>query len=90
MMHTLWTIVAGVLLLAVFLLLGQLWGTQPASLSLAAKAFVPVWLGVSLVNLWVGVHRAGYGVREELPILAIVFCVPAVFAVATALLCPRS
>ncbi|ERJ38016.1 TPA: hypothetical protein ACK3Q6_005022 [Burkholderia cepacia] len=89
-MHTLWTIVAGVLLLAVFLLFGQLWGTHAASLAFAAKAFVPVWLGLSLFNLWVGVHRAGYGVSEELPILAIVFGVPAVVALAAALLFQRT
>nr|WP_233633964.1 hypothetical protein [Burkholderia cenocepacia] len=76
-------------MLVVFLLFGQLWGTHAASLAVAAKAFVPVWLGVSLFNLWIGVHRAGYGVREELPILAIVFGVPALAAVAAALLLPR-
>ncbi|KWC91620.1 hypothetical protein [Burkholderia cepacia] len=81
-MHTLWTIVAGVLLLAVFLSFGQLWGMQAASLAFAAKVFVPVWLGMSLFNLWVGVHRAGYSVREELPVLAIVFGVPALVAAA--------
>ncbi|MDF0506453.1 hypothetical protein POK33_37505 [Burkholderia cenocepacia] len=89
-MHTIWTIVAGVLLLAVFLLFGQLWGTHATSLAFSAKAFVPVWLGVSLVNLWVGVHRAGYGVREELPVLAIVFGVPALVAVAGALMFHRT
>lgn len=89
-MHTLWTIVAGVLLLAVFLLFGQLWGVQAASPAFAAKAFVPVWLGISLVNLWVGVYRAGYGVREELPVLAIAFGVPALVAVTVALLLPRT
>lgn len=89
-MHTLWTIVAGVLLLAVFLLFGQLWGTHVASLSFAAKAFLPVWFGVSLVNLWIGVQRAGYGVREELPILAIVFGVPAFVAVISAVLLQRT
>ncbi|KWF27857.1 hypothetical protein WL84_12330 [Burkholderia cenocepacia] len=89
-MHTLLTIVAGVLLLAVFLLFGQLWDTQPTSLNWAAKAFVVIWFGVSVFNLWIGVYRAGYGVREELPIFVIVFGVPAVLAVAAALLLPRT
>ncbi|HHV7524829.1 TPA: hypothetical protein ACUNF5_006369 [Burkholderia orbicola] len=89
-MHTLWTIVAGVLLLAVFVLFGQLWGTQAGSLAFTAKAFVPVWLGLSLVNLWIGVQRAGYGVGEELPILVIIFGVPAAIAVAAALLLQRA
>jgi len=47
---------------------------------LAAKVFVPVWLVVSLVNMWIGVTRAGYTVAQELPILLVVFAVPAVIA----------
>ncbi|MFW2275946.1 hypothetical protein [Burkholderia orbicola] len=89
-MHTLLTIVAGLLLLGVFLLFGELWSTSGPLLGLAAKAFVPVWFGVSLANLWVGVHRAGYGVREELPVLLIVFGVPAAIALAAAVLLQRT
>lgn len=87
-MHTLWTVVAGLLLLGVFLLLGQLWGAP--MLALAGPAFIPVWLGVSLINLWVGVYRAGYGVREELPVLLVVFGVPAVVALVVVVLLPRA
>lgn len=47
---------------------------------MAAKVFVPVWLVVSLVNMWIGVTRAGYTVAQELPILLVVFAVPAVIA----------
>lgn len=85
-MHTVWTIFAGILLLIVFLLFGRLWGAHVAELSVAALVFIPSWAVLSLANLWVGVHRAGYGVREELPVLAIVFSIPAAIAVATALL----
>jgi hypothetical protein len=31
-------------------------------------------------NLWVGVSHAGYSVREELPILLLLFAVPAAVA----------
>lgn len=80
-MHMLMVIAGGALLLGVFLLFGKLWGGgDAAALVLAAKAFVPVWLAVSIANLWVGVHHAGYTVREELPILLIVFLVPAALA----------
>ncbi|WP_175966516.1 hypothetical protein [Burkholderia sp. BCC0322] len=89
-MHTLWTIVAGLLLLAVFLLFGYLWGTSAPTLALAAKVFVPVWFGVSLANLWVGVYRAGYSVREELPVLLVVFGMPAAIALVAAALVPRA
>jgi hypothetical protein len=35
--------------------------------------FVPIWLIVTAVNLWVGVAKAGYSVAEELPIFALLF-----------------
>jgi hypothetical protein len=38
----------------------------------AAKIFISVWLAVAIVNLWIGVSKAGYTIREELPILLIV------------------
>lgn len=79
-MHVALVILGGALLLGVFLLFGKLWGGETAAFALAAKAFVPVWLGVAIANLWVGVSHAGYSVREELPILLIVFLVPAALA----------
>ncbi|MDH1524277.1 hypothetical protein [Achromobacter mucicolens] len=79
-MHMAMVIGGGAVLLGVFLLFGKLWGGDAAALAVAAKAFIPVWLVVSLVNMWVGVTHAGYSVREELPILAIVFLVPAALA----------
>jgi hypothetical protein len=77
-------ILGGVLLLAVFSLFGRLWGHGAADIALAAKWFVPAWAGVSLVNLWVGVAKAGYTVAQELPILLVVFAVPAVLALVLA------
>lgn len=79
-MHVLMVIAGGVVLLGLFVLFGKLWGGDTQSLATAAKIFIPVWLAVSIVNLWVGVARAGYTVREELPILLIVFAVPAIVA----------
>lgn len=79
-MHVLLTIGSRVLLLAVFLLFGHLWGAAAAGVALAGKVFIPVWLVVAVANLWVGVNHAGYSVREELPILGLVFAVPALAA----------
>ena len=76
-MHMLLVIFAGCLLLGVFMLFGMLWGGDAAGSAQAARSFVPVWLVVALVNMWVGVTRAGYTVAQDLPILAIVFIVPA-------------
>jgi hypothetical protein len=70
----------GLTLLGLFLVLGRSWGSDPAIMGVAAKAFIPVWLTISLVNLWIGVRYAGYTVLEELPILAIIFSVPAAAA----------
>ena len=79
-MHVLMVLGGGIVLMGVFLLFGRLWGDDTAGMALAAKIFVPVWLLVAIANLWVGVSHAGYSVREELPILLIVFVVPAVVA----------
>ena len=77
-MHMLMVIGGGLVLLGVFVLFGWLWGASAACMALAAKVFVPAWLAVAVANLWVGVAQAGYTVRQELPILLVVFIVPAV------------
>jgi len=79
-MHMLLVMLTGLLLLAVFALLGKLWSADVASIMLAVKYFIPVWLAVALVNMWVGVHKAGYTVAQELPILLVNFAVPAALA----------
>lgn len=79
-MHMLMVIAGGVVLLGVFALFGRLWGGDAAGVAMAAKVFVPAWLAVAIANLWVGVTRAGYTVAQELPILLLVFAVPAAIA----------
>jgi hypothetical protein len=79
-MHVMLVIGGGIVLLGLFLLFGKLWGGAAPDFALAAKLFIPVWAVIALTNLWVGVTRAGYSVKEELPILVIVFAVPAVLA----------
>jgi hypothetical protein len=79
-MHVLMVMLGGVVLLGVFVLFGWLWGASAAGMALAAKAFVPVWLLVTAINMWVGVSLAGYSAREEFPILLLVFAVPAIAA----------
>ena len=46
----------------------------------AAKIFIPVWLVAALVNMWIGVSRAGYSVMEELPIFLAIFAIPGIAA----------
>ena len=79
-MHMAMVMGSGVLLLVVFVMFGWLWGASAAGMALAAKVFVPVWLVVTLVNMWVGMTHAGYSVREELPILLVLFLLPALVA----------
>jgi hypothetical protein len=79
-MHMLMVIGGGVILMGVFLLFGSLWGGDAAGMALASRVFIPVWLLVAIANLWVGVSHAGYSVRDELPILLVVFLIPAAIA----------
>lgn len=79
-MHVLMVTAGGLVLLGIFVLFGWLWGANAAGMALAAKVFVPAWLVMAGVNMWVGVAHAGYSVRDELPILLLVFAVPAVVA----------
>lgn len=79
-MHVLMVMAGGLVLLGVFVLFGWLWGANAAGMALAAKVFLPGWLLIAAVNMWVGVAHAGYSAREELPILLIVFAVPALAA----------
>lgn len=79
-MHMAMVIGGGIVLLGLFLLFGRLWGGSAPDLAVAAKLFIPAWAVVSLVNMWVGVTKAGYSVRDELPILIIVFLLPVAIA----------
>ena len=89
-MHVILVIAGGFGLLGLFVLFGWLWGASTAAMALAAKAYVPIWLIVALVNMWVGVSHAGYTLREELPILLLVFAVPAALAAVVVYLLTRS
>ncbi len=75
-MHTIKVIGAGFLLLCAFLLIGRAAG----SISKAALYFLSVWLAGTGFNLWYGVTKAGYTVRDEAPIFLLVFTVPAAAA----------
>ncbi len=82
-MHIIMVISGGIVLLGLFMLFGYLWGGAEPNFATAGKLFIPVWLMIALINMWVGVAKAGYSVRDELPILLIVFAVPAIVAAFT-------
>ena len=78
-MRTVMIIVGGVALLGVFALVGGRFAVADGVVT-AVKLFIPVWLAAALVNMWVGVSRAGYSVGEEFPIFLVIFAVPAAVA----------
>jgi hypothetical protein len=79
--HTLKVITAGFSLLGVFLLAGRfVLGGNSFAMANAARFFIPVWLALAGVNMWFGVSKAGYSVREEAPVLLVVFAIPAAAA----------
>ena len=78
-MHSVMVIGGGLLLLALFALVGRQRGGVVAAAT-AALWFIPAWLVAAAINLWIGVTRAGYTVMEELPIGLLVFGVPAAVA----------
>jgi hypothetical protein len=73
-------IVGGLVLLGFFALAGWWLGGGPQSTTTAAKLFIPIWLAAALINMWLGVSRAGYSVAEELPIFLVIFAIPAAIA----------
>jgi hypothetical protein len=77
-MHTVVVVAGGLVLLAACVLMGRVTGHAAT----AVMSFIAIWLAASIVNLWIGVSRAGYTVLEELPILVPVFGVPALAAAA--------
>ena len=79
-MHLIMVTAGGFVLLGLFLLLGRFWGPDRGILGVAAKAFIPVWLALTLVNVWIGVQHAGYTMLQELPVFGISFGVPAAVA----------
>ena len=77
-MRTAIIVVAGLVLLVLCNLVARfLGGAGTQTLVMASKVFIPIWLGVALVNMWVGVSRAGYTVAEDLPIFLVIFAIPA-------------
>jgi hypothetical protein len=60
-------------------LVGRVPGGTPGTAT-AAIVFLPLWFVGSAINLYVGVKRAGYSVKEEAPIFLLIFSVPTVVA----------
>lgn len=79
-MRTLLVILGGRVLLGIFALLGRSLGADSVAFGRAALYFIPVWLVLAVINLWIGVQSAGYSLAEETPIFAIIFAIPTAVA----------
>jgi hypothetical protein len=78
-MRTAIIVAIGFAVLAVLVLLPRIAG-RPEWSATGAKLFIALWLAAALVNLWIGVSRAGYTLLEELPIFLLIFALPAAAA----------
>jgi hypothetical protein len=78
-MRSIIVILGGLALLGFFALVA--WRFRASgSMVLAAQIFIPAWLAAALINMWIGVSRAGYSVAEELPVFLVIFGIPAAVA----------
>ena len=81
-MRTILFLTSGILLVSASALLARLFSSElPSAPFWATVAFCLIWLLICGGNMWVGVAKAGYSVAEELPILLILYGVPALAAV---------
>lgn len=45
------------------------------------NCFLVLWLVATLVNMWGGVSKAGYSIKDEAPVALLVFAVLAIVAI---------
>jgi len=80
-LRTLIIITGGFVLYGIILLLArQFHAPVSAAPALSAKIFIPLWIGLAALNMWIGVTQAGYSVAEELPIFLLIAGLPAAAA----------
>ncbi len=81
-MRTMLIILAGFVFLAVCVITAKRLGEGGAApIGPAVATFIAAWFVIAAANMWFGVARAGYSLREELPIFLLIFLLPAVAAV---------
>jgi hypothetical protein len=81
-MRTALFLTSGLLLMASLLILAKLFSEHfPSAPTWALALGLSLWLAATGANMWLGVAKADYSVAEELPILLLLFAVPAAAAV---------
>jgi hypothetical protein len=76
-MHTLTLVVGGLVALGIFILAAVMLGRSVAD---GARVFIWPWLAVALINMFLGVYWANIPYSAEIPVLVVVFGVPAAAA----------
>jgi hypothetical protein len=81
-MRTMIIILAGFAFLAACIVAARrLANGAGAPIGSAVAIFIVAWFVVAAINMWIGVARAGYSFKEELPIFLLIFLLPAAAAV---------
>lgn len=81
-MRTMIILIVGLLLFSAIGLFSKLFTEHyPAATTWGVSTFLALWLFATGFNMWVGVSKAGYSVGEELPIMLLLFLVPAVIGI---------
>jgi hypothetical protein len=74
-------LLVGFLALAAAIIFSRLFAEHfPSATSWGVYSFITLWLLATGFNMWVGVSKAGYSIGEELPIMLLLFAVPALTA----------
>ena len=79
-MHTAAVIGIGFVVLGLAMSLGHSLGGMMGAAKFALY-FLPVWLLAAGANMLIGIKSAGYSATAELPVLLVVFALPAAAAV---------
>jgi len=72
-MRSLLFILGGFALSAMMLVGARFFGISTKT---ASVTFSIIWCAIAFANTWIGVARAGYSIREELPIFLLIFLLP--------------
>jgi hypothetical protein len=77
-MRTILFLVAGLFLMASLLIVAKMFSEHfPSAPNWAVALGLSLWLMITATNMWIGVSKPGYSVADELPILLLLFAVPA-------------
>jgi len=80
-MRTALFLISGLLLMASLLIAARLFAEHlPSAPNWALGIGLAAWLAITGTNMWIGVSKAGYSPADELPILLLLFAVPAAAA----------